>query len=108
MDAHRLAEERSLAYHEAVAARIAVDPGVLERARSRVRGWLAACDVPPHYAREWEAVLALPPDAIGTFLVERGERACELRQSTPFAGALSPRERWRIWRDVAARMRRAA
>jgi hypothetical protein len=109
MDAHRLAEERSLAYHEAVAVRLAVDPGVLERARARVHEWIAAGDAPtPHYAREWRAVLALSPESIRTFLVDRGERARELRQSTPFAGALPPRERWRIWREVADRMRRAA
>jgi hypothetical protein len=27
-------------------------------------------------------------------------RFIELRQSTPFAGALRPQERWRIWRET--------
>jgi hypothetical protein len=31
-------------------------------------------------------------------LTERSERAAELRQSSPFAGVLSPAERWHIWR----------
>jgi len=47
MDAHRLAEARSLAYHATIAARLS-----------------------------------------------------EERQSSPFAGALSPAERWEFWRST--------
>lgn len=108
MDGHRLAEERSLAYHEAIAERMAVDPSILTAARARVRDWLGARDEPPHYALAWDAVLARPLDAVRAFLVDRGERARELRQSTPFAGALSARERWRIWREVGDRVRSVA
>jgi hypothetical protein len=41
---------------------------------------------------------------IESFLVERSELADELRQSSPFAGALEPRERWRIWRATRERL----
>ena len=41
IDLHRLAEERSIAYHRVIAARMAVDPNVLEQARRRVHHWLA-------------------------------------------------------------------
>ena len=102
MDAHRLAEERSLAYHAAVAARLGTEPMLLERARMRVRAWLVGEPV-PHFARGWAAVLAGTPATIGAVLRDRGERATELRQSTPFAGAIPPRERWRIWRAVRER-----
>jgi hypothetical protein len=27
-----------------------------------------------------------------------------MRQSTPFAGVIDPRQRWRIWREVRERM----
>jgi hypothetical protein len=40
---------------------------------------------------------------VAAFLVERGELADELRQSSPFAGALKPQERWRIWRETRER-----
>jgi len=53
---HRLAEERSLAYHRAVASRVVVEPTVLARARARVRGWLDSGDVHAEYARAWEAL----------------------------------------------------
>ena len=49
-----------------------------------------------------------PTPEIGAFLTDDGEHATELRQSTPFAGALDPRERWRIWREVGNRARTGA
>jgi hypothetical protein len=33
-------------------------------------------------------------------LIDESERAKTLRQSTPFAGYISPQERWAIWRTV--------
>lgn len=97
MDPHRLAEERSLAYHRAIAARVLRDAAVLHAARRRVEGWLA--ESPSlHHARRWREILAGDPGAVAAFLGSRGELADELRQSSPFAGALSPAERWEIWR----------
>jgi hypothetical protein len=42
--------------------------------------------------------------ALRRFLVDPGAHATELRQSTPFAGAIDARERWRLWREVAERL----
>ena len=72
---------------------------MLSAARARVRGWLDAED-PPAYARAWSEILRHDVEAIASFLVDGSERARELRQSSPFAGALSPRERWTLWREV--------
>ena len=106
MDMHRLAEERSLAYHRVIAARLGEDPTVLEQARARVREWVAVPGPVPHYARAWAALLGRPVAEIVTFLTDPGERARELRQSTPFAGVIPPRERWGIWRAVRDRLTR--
>ena len=102
MDRHRLAEERSLAYHRTIADKLARDPEILERARMRVAAWLERSP-PPHYARAWSAVLARPLPDLVRFLLDEGDAARELRQSTPFAGALPPCECRRIWREVAVR-----
>lgn len=102
MDRHRLAEERSLAYHAVVAGRLEHEPELLERARVRVRELLASRVPPPFHAVEWARILDRSHAEIATFLRDPSEHARELRQSTPFAGALSARERWRIWRDVGA------
>lgn len=100
MDLHRLGEERSIAYHRAIAERIAQDPTVLERARGRVRAWITGKDPAPEFARAWNEVLARPLPELLRFLTDEGQRARELRQSTPFAGVLPPRVRWEIWRRV--------
>jgi hypothetical protein len=103
MEAHRLAEERSIAYHRAIAERLVREPEILEPARRRVQAWLAPEEGAPFYAKKWDEILAQDLSSIAAFLVERSELANELRQSTPFAGALSPQERWRIWRETRAR-----
>ena len=102
MDLHRLAEKRSIAYHRLIAERIRRDPTILDGARARVRSWISASAAVPFYARKWHEVLSHDVDAIVALLVEDSELARELRQSTPFAGALSPAERWEIWRAVGA------
>jgi hypothetical protein len=100
MDLHRLAEERSIAYHQAIAERLASQPEVLEKARRRVQGWLEHSDTARFYARKWAEILAEDVLSIAAFLVDRSELAIELRQSSPFAGALRPQERWKIWRET--------
>jgi hypothetical protein len=100
MDPHRLAEERSLAYHRVIAGRLETQPETLARARQRVQAWLASGTEAPFYARKWAEILAGETASIETFLTERSELADELRQSSPFAGALDPRERWKIWRET--------
>ena len=82
-----------------IAERLLTDRAVLEAARARVRSWMEHEGVPA-YARAWNEILAQDAAAIASFLVEPGERARELRQSSPFAGCLSPRERWRLWRET--------
>ena len=102
MDPHQLAEERSLAYHRVVAARLVDDPRLLVEARARVEQWLANGTRAARALERWRSILELPPSEIAALLVDSGELARELRQSSPFAGALDPRERWRIWRAVRA------
>jgi hypothetical protein len=99
MDPHRLAEERSLALHSLVAARLRDDPRLLTRAREKVQHWVASGDA-PYYARAWQDLLAHPLDAICALLVADTEEARAMRQATPFAGAVGPRERWRIWAET--------
>ena len=104
MDIHRLAEERSLAYHRVIAVRIRREPAILSGARHRVSEWITTTPGPPPFVLAWNEVLEGDPDTIAQLLVDPGEHARELRQSTPFAGALAPQERWRIWGEVRDRL----
>jgi hypothetical protein len=105
IDLHRLGEERSIAMHRAIARRLPSEPALLEAARRRVEQWLATGAVHPDYARAWHAILNQPLERIALALVEESEDARALRQTSPFAGALEPRERWRIHRQVAEQSR---
>ncbi len=100
MKGHRLIEERSLWLHRAVADKARRDPGILSRARKRVEVWLADGTVHPRYAEAWRSLLSSERDEILKRLVDRGETMRALRQCSPFAGALAPKERWRILRQA--------
>jgi hypothetical protein len=90
MDLHRLAEERSIAYQRVIAERLRSRPEILDDARRRVESWLSSREGARFSARKWAAILAGDVSSIQAFLVERSELADELRQSSPFAGALNP------------------
>ena len=106
MNAHRLAEERSLELHRTIAALLERDPALVERARVRVRGWLKDGSVHPHYASAWDRLLDGPLESLRRLLVDEGEHARALRHVTPFAGVVDPRTRWKIWREVRERTNR--
>ncbi|MCL4818891.1 MAG: hypothetical protein KJ067_07105 [Vicinamibacteria bacterium] len=98
---HHRAEERSLALHAAVAERLLSDPALVDRAVERVRGWLAEPGVvPAPLAAAWLEALSGPREVLFALLVDRSERARQLRQCSPFAGVLDARTRWRILREA--------
>jgi len=103
IEPHRLAEARSSAFHAEVAARIRADPRIVADARARVQSWLEA-QPPRPYAAAWAELLDGPRAALLAALVEESERARALRQSSPFAGVIDPRTRWRIHAQVRARL----
>jgi hypothetical protein len=98
MDLHRLGELRSRAYHEAIARRLVDDPEVIERARARVEAWARAGTIHPSLAAGWRGVLALPPPELAARLGGDDPEIVQLRSASPFAGELSPRARWALWR----------
>jgi hypothetical protein len=100
VEAHRSAERRSLALHSAIAERLLEDRAPIELARARVAAWRAGGHVHREYVDAWADLLASPLADVCALLVDPGERGCAMRQVSPFAGALSARERWRIIKSV--------
>jgi hypothetical protein len=103
VDPHRLAEARSLAMHREIAERLRQDPSRVDAARARVAMWRDRGEPHVHYVEAWDELLALPMDQLCTELCADDERARAMRQVSPFAGVLGPRERWRIHRETAAK-----
>jgi hypothetical protein len=105
---HRLAEARSLALHEAIAAALRADPSLVDVARQRMRAWKASGQVASAYADRWLALLDAPLDDLLHALTLDDETMRALRQTTPFAGVIDPRTRWQLWDEVRTRMEASA
>lgn len=95
---HRPAELRSLAYHRAVARRL--DARVVAEARSRLSRWEHEGHIDRRYAEEWRQILSWPIPRIKRLISQDSQRARDLRQNSPFAGALNERERQRVLEAV--------
>ena len=98
---HRVPDIHALAYHRVVAQRL--DDELLRDARKRLERWKDRGRIDTGWAEEWERVLALPVPRIVKAISANSERGRALRQSSPFAGALTEHERQRIARAVEAR-----
>jgi len=97
-------DQRSLAFHRAVAARLEADPeGTRERARRHLR---LLGRRHPHAAplfRQWRCWLDLPLAELIRRMLDPGEHAREMRQVSPFAGVLSGGERAAVLREFRER-----
>jgi hypothetical protein len=92
---HAWIDQRSLALHEAVAAKLEAQPQLLEVARANLQRWLSTN--PAAVLREWWQVLDTTPlPELLALLRSPGDEAARLRQSSPFAGLLTPEERQSI------------
>jgi len=87
-------ERRSLAISTAVASKLAEDPeSVMGKARSNIARMRAAASHEHPWIDVWEALLELGASHVAAVLMSRDQFACDLRQSSPFAGVLSEMER---------------
>ncbi len=100
MDRHRLAEATSIAMHKRIATLARSDHRIIDEALERVHDWARTGDVHPFYRDQWIRALEGPLDDLCSLLVDESESARALRQVSPFAGVLQPRERWEIWKRV--------
>ncbi|MDP3716349.1 MAG: hypothetical protein Q8T13_01115 [Acidobacteriota bacterium] len=102
MRAHEWIDRRSLALHDAVAAKLEAQPELLELARANLQRWLRVNPAAALY--EWAQLLdSLPVAELAGLLRSVDERATRLRQSSPFAGFLTAQERQAILNDYESR-----
>ncbi|MFO7535793.1 MAG: hypothetical protein R6X19_08970 [Kiritimatiellia bacterium] len=89
---------RSLALSSAIVDRIDADPQrhALEEARKRCQLWLL--QAPCADLTQWASILDQPWPVARKVLLDPSEEGRRLRQSNPFCGVLSPKERWSIYR----------
>ncbi len=98
---HAINEERSLRLHRLVAERLSKDPSLLAVAKIQLRRWRAERTLAIPYIDAWQALLDGPMPKLLAVLTDDGEISRDLRQTTPFAGVLRPRERWGLLKRQA-------
>ena len=95
---HRIIEARSLAMHCLIARKIGADRRLLGAARRNLATWIARYGgSAPRALDEWREILDRPWPEIAALITDAGEPAVRLRQSSPFAGVLTPTERRRVY-----------
>ena len=97
---HGRIEERSILLRRVIAQRVSENPALLDAARANLRRWVGR-DGGRLYWTEWENMLKGSLDDLLAFMVSPSEKARRLRQSSPFCGILTPRERWKIYESFA-------
>ena len=99
---HRSAELQALAYHRLVAERL--DDALVNQARRRLSGWQESNRIHPRWAKKWDQILALPLPQIARAISADTPGGRELRQTSPFSGALNEHERQRLVEAVERRV----
>ncbi len=83
--------------HRAIAAKLRASPGLLSIAHDNLQRWAATAGRTQPYLDRWEQVLAGPLDRLLEVLEQDTEGMRAMRQTSPFAGILTPKERWAIY-----------
>jgi hypothetical protein len=101
---HRIIEARSLAMHCLIARKIGADRRLLDAVRGQLATWIDHYGegAPPRALGEWREILDRPWPEIAALITDAGESAVRLRQSSPFAGVLTPSERRRVYEAFRA------
>jgi hypothetical protein len=94
-------EQKSLAYHRAVADRLRVNPALVDVALRRLDWYKEKNPLSARYYAEWQRLLLGPLDSLMAALVSESDAACALRQENPFVDLIPQTERARIYQGVA-------
>ncbi|HIJ19679.1 MAG TPA: hypothetical protein HPP58_01390 [Deltaproteobacteria bacterium] len=98
---HRRLEERSITLHREVAKRLRARPELISMVRENLDRWIDENGEIP-VLMEWQKILDSPVDNIIDVMVSPDEKGRHLRQSSPFCGILTSRERWKIYESFEA------
>ena len=94
---HDRIDRRSLALHRAIAEKLRSQPELLEIAWDNLNRWSAMKGSSQPYLDQWRNLLQFPLEDLLVLLQEDSPRMTDLRQASPFAGVLAPKERWHIY-----------
>jgi len=96
---HGLQDAISLELARRAATRLRASPALLDVARGNLARWSRQNANSPSLLRcyaEWQSILGRTLDEVCQMLCAETEDGQRLRQNSPFAGILSPREVWEV------------
>jgi len=94
---HQRIDQRSLALHRGIADKLRADPSLLAVAHDNLDRWSKERGRSQPYWDAWREILNRPIEEVLALIVEESERMTAMRQASPFAGILTPRERWSVY-----------
>lgn len=97
LQGHGRIDQRSLAMHRAIAEKLRSNPALLAIARDNLDRWSLTHGRSQQYWDAWREILDRPLGEVLDLMLEDSERMTAMRQATPFAGVLTPKERWTIY-----------
>lgn len=94
---HRFIEKRSIALHALVREKLILNPALVGKIKEHTRRLSSDHPSSAYYFDRWLEILEGDLEVLLNRLIEDSEEMCTLRQSSPFAGIIEPRERWRVY-----------
>lgn len=95
-------EQKSLALHKSLAAKVQADPSLLRLVRERLHWLRAKNPASGAYYDRWQQLVDGDLDQLLAAMTGDSERSCALRQESPFVDLVDQKERARIYQAVAA------
>lgn len=83
--------------HRAIAAKLLATPGLVAIAHDNLTRWKVSAGRSKPYSDAWVELLAKPIGDLAALIQQDNDFMRAMRQNSPFAGILSPRERWEIY-----------
>ena len=97
MNRHKLADERSRAYHKKIVSKLLTNPRLWMIPKRNIQKWKRNMGDLPPALNEWERILTnFSREEILAILESDSEEAKRLRSSSPFTGILTEAERKKI------------
>jgi hypothetical protein len=96
---HPEIDQVSLELGRRIAERLRRQPELIDFAHANLMRWSRQNALAPSLLRcyaEWQQILSQPVDEICTLLCSESDNAQRLRQNSPFASVLTPKEVWEI------------
>jgi len=87
--------------HRAIAAKLSASPQLIAIAEDNLRRWQLTAGRSQPYLKAWAEVLARPLEEVVDLIQQDNESMRAMRQASPFAGVLTPKERWTIYDSFA-------